>query len=325
MKAILWTKYGPPDGLQLRNIEKPLPKDNEVLIKVHATTVTAGDCEMRGMNLPLLYRFFMRLYIGLRKPKRITILGMELAGKIEEVGKDVESFKKGDQVFAALGFVNIGTNVEYTCLPVDSKETLIALKPANISFEEAAAVPVGGLEALDFMGNGNVLKGQKVLINGAGGTIGTFAVQLAKYFGAEVTGVDSTEKLDMLHSIGIDHVIDYTQEDLASRDERFDVILDVVGNRPFSDFKKVLKKDGLLLLANPKLSQGIRGHLSSIKFKTRTSSSKIEDLLFLRALLETGTIKSVIDRAFPLEQAVQAHQYVETGQKKGHVILTISH
>ena len=325
MKAIVWTKYGPPDGLQLRNVEKPIPKDNEVLIKIHATTVTAGDCEMRGMNLPLMYRFFMRLYIGLRKPKRITILGMELAGEVEEIGTNVNSFKKGDQVFAALGFVNIGTNAEYICLPVDSKETLIVLKPVNISFEEAAAVPVGGLEAINFIGNGNVREGQKVLINGAGGTIGTFALQLAKYFGAVVTGVDSTEKLDLLRSIGADHVIDYTQEDLATRTERFDVILDVVGKRSLSDFKKILKKDGLLLLANPKLSHVIHGRLSSIKVKAGTSSSKKEDLLFLRELLETGKIKSVIDRAFPLEQAVQAHQYVETGKKKGHVILTISH
>ena len=324
MKAMVWTKYGPPDVLQLRNVEKPIPKDNEVLIKIHATTVTAGDCEMRGMNLPLMYRFFMKLYIGLRKPKRITILGMELAGEIEEIGKTVMSFKKGDQVFAAVSFVNLGTNAEYTCLPVDSKENLIVLKPANITFEEAAAVPVGGLEALDFMGNGNVLKDQKVLINGAGGTIGTFSVQLAKYFGAEVTGVDSTEKLDTLRSIGADHVIDYTQDDLTACDELFDVILDVVGKRPLSDFKKVLKKDGLLLLANPKLSHVIRGRFSSIKVKARTSESKKEDLLFLRELLETGKIKSVIDRTFPLEQAVQAHQYVESRQKKGHIILKIS-
>jgi len=325
MKAMVWTKYGPPDVLQLRNVEKPIPKDNEVLIKIHATTVTAGDCEMRGMKVSLMFRFLMRLYIGFRKPKRITMLGMELAGVIEEVGKNVDSFNKGDQVFAALGFVNVGTNVEYTCLPVDSKETLIVLKPVNIPFEEAAAVPVGGLEALNFMGNGNVLKDQKVLINGAGGTIGTFAVQLAKYYGAEVTGVDSTEKLDMLRSIGIDHVIDYTQEDLTDRNELFDVILDVVGKRSLSDFKKVLKKDGLLLLANPKLSHIIRGRFSSIKVKAKTSSSKKEDLLFLKELLETGKIKSVIDRIFPLEQAVQANQYVETGQKKGHVILKISH
>ena len=324
MKAIVWTKYGSPDVLKLKEVEKPTPKDNEVLIKIHATTVTAGDCEMRGMKVAILFRFLMRLYIGLRKPKRITILGMELAGEIEEVGKDVKLFKEGDKVFAAPSFVNIGTCAEYVCLPEESKEGLLAKKPNNMTYEEAAAVPVGGLEALHFAGNENIQSGQEILINGAGGTIGTFAVQLAKYFGAEVTGVDSTAKLDMLLSIGADHVIDYTKEDFTKSGESYDVILDVVGKRSLSDFKNSLKKNGLLLLANPKLSHIIRGRLSSMRVKAGTSNPKTEDLIFLKELIEEGKLKSVIDRTYPLEQTAEAHRYVETGDKKGHVVITVA-
>ena len=323
MKAVIWTKYGPPEVLQLTDLEKPTPKDNEILIKIHATSVTAGDCEMRGMKVGLLYRIFMRLYIGLLKPKRIKILGMELAGEIEKVGKDVGSFKEGEKVFAATDFLHIGTYTEYICLPVESKDLFIAKMPNNASFEEAATVPVGGLEALNYIGNENVTKGQKVLVNGAGGTIGTFAVQLAKHFGAEVTGVDSTMKLDTLRSIGIDRVIDYTQENFADSGEKYDVILDVVGKRPFSDFKKSLKKDGLLLFANPKVSYLIRGKFSRVRVKAGTSKQKTEDLLYLRELIEAGKLRSVIDKTYPLDQVVEAHKYVETGQKKGHVVISI--
>jgi NADPH:quinone reductase-like Zn-dependent oxidoreductase len=323
MKAIIWTRYGPPNVLQLKDIEKPTPKDKEVLIKIHATTVTTGDCEMRGMKVSLFYRFFMRLYIGFRRPKRITILGMELAGEIESVGKDVKRFKIGDQVFAAPSFNKLGTYTEYTCLPEESKEGLLAKKPINMTYQEAAAVPIGGLEALHFIGNGNVKNGQMVLINGAGGTIGTFAVQLAKYYGAEVTCVDTTRKLEMLRSIGADHVIDYTQEDFTKNKESYDVIFDVVGKRSFSDFKNSIKKNGLLILANPKLSHLLRSRFSSMKIKVRKLNSKIEDLLFLKELIEEGKIKSIIDRTFSLEKAVEAHRYVETGNKIGHVIIKI--
>jgi len=321
MKAIIWTRYGPPNVLQLNDIEKPTPKDKEVLIKIHATTVTTGDCEMRGMKVSLFYRFFMRLYIGFRRPKRITILGMELAGEIESVGKDVKRFKIGDQVFAAPSFNKLGTYTEYICLPEESKEGLLAKKPINMTYQEAAAVPIGGLEALHFIGNGNVKNGQMVLINGAGGTIGTFAVQLAKYYGAEVTCVDTTRKLEMLRSIGADHVIDYTQEDFTKNKESYDVIFDVVGKRSFSDFKNSIKKNGLLILANPKLSHLLRSRFSSMKIKVRKLNSKIEDLLFLKELIEEGKIKSIIDRTFSLEKAVEAHRYVETGNKIGHVII----
>ena len=324
MKAIVWTKYGPPDVLQLQEVEKPIPKDDEVLIKIYATTVTAGDCEMRGMKVAPMFRYLMRLYIGLRKPKRITILGMELAGKIETIGKDVTLFKEGDEVFAAPDFTHLGTYKEFACLPEESKEGLIAKKPSNMTYEEATAVPVGGLEALHYIGNGNVQEKQKVLINGAGGTIGTFAVQLAKYFGAEVTGVDSADKLDMLHSIGADHVIDYNQEDFTRSAEIYDVIFDVVGNRSVSEFKNSLKKNGLLLLANPKLSHIIRGKFSSMRVKAGATNLKIKDLQFLRELIKAGKLKAVIDKIFPLEDTAEAHRYVETGKKKGHVIVKIA-
>jgi len=311
MKAIVWTKYGPPEVLQIQEIEKPVPKDDEVLIKIHATTVTAGDCEMRRMKTALKYRFLMRAYVGLMRPKRITILGMELAGKIESVGKDVKLFKEGDQVFAATGFAAMGSCAEYICLPVGSEDpdkAILAIKPTNMTYEEAAPVPVGGPEALNFLRKGNIKSGQKVLINGAGGTIGTFAVQLAKSFEAEVTAVDSTRKLDMLRSIGADQVIDYTQEDFTKSGETYDFIFDIVGKISSSQRKKSLKKTGIYL--NVRKDKGV--------------TPKTEDLLYIRELIEAGKIKSVIDRRYPLEQTAEAHRYVETGEKKGHVVITIA-
>jgi len=329
MKAIVWTEYGPPDVLQLKEVEKPTPKDNEVLIGIYATTVTAGDCEQRSLKLPIWHRLPMRAYVGLKRPKRITILGMDLAGEIESVGKDVKLFKEGDQVFAATGFVGMGAYAEYICVPEEPEEGALAIEPANMTYEEAAAVPNGGLEALCFLRQGDIHSRQKVLINGAGGTIGTFAVQLAKYFGAEVTGVDSTGKLDMLRSIGADQVIDYTQEDFTKSGETHDFILDVVSKSSFPGSIRSLKQNGRYLTANPGPSQRVRGlwtsRRSSKKVIFGAAYPKTEDLIFLKELIEAGKMKSFIDRSYPLEQIPEAHRYVETGDKKGHVVITVEH
>ncbi len=323
MKAIVWTKYGPPDVLQLKEVEKPTPKDKEVLVKIHAATVTKGDCEIRSSTGPLWLKLLMRIYIGLRKPKRITILGQELAGEIESVGKDVKLFKKGDQVFASTRF---GAYTEYKCL---SEDGVLAIKPANMTYEEAATVPTGGFTALHFLRKGNIQSGQKVLINGAGGSIGTIAVQLAKYYEAEVTAVDSTKKLDMLRSIGADHVIDYTQEDFTISGETYDVILNVISKSSFSGCIRSLKKKGIYLQAVIVLPRSVRGRWTSM-----TSSKKLvfglleeraEDLIFLKELIEAGKIKAVIDRRYPLEKIAEAHSYVETGQKSGNVVITVEH
>ena len=337
MKAIVWTKYGSPDVLQLREIAKPTPtpalaggarEANEVLIKIYATTVTAGDCEARNLEMPILMRLPMRMYVGLRKPKRITILGQELAGEIEAVGKDVKRFRAGDQVFGTTG-LGFGAYAEYICLPETPAMGVLATKPANMTYEDAAAVPTGGLEALHFIRKGNIQRGEKVLILGAGGSIGTFAVQLARYFGAEVTGVDSTSKLEMLGSIGADHVIDYTQEDFTRNGETYDVILDVPGKSSFSGSIRSLKQKGRYLLANPGLLHTLQGPWTSIRSGKKVifgaASQKTEDLIFLRDLIEAGQIKAVIDRHYSLEQMAEAHRYVETGHKKGNVVINVRH
>ena len=325
MKAIVWTKYGPPDVLQLKEVEKPTPKDNEVLIRIVATTVTAGDCELRSLKLPIYFRLPLRIYVGFSKPKKITIIGQELAGEIEAVGKDVKLFRKGDQVFAATG-LGFGAYAEYICLPEDG---VMAIKPANMTYEEAAAVPTGGLEALHFLRKGNIQSGQKVLIIGAGGSIGTFAVQLARYFGAEVTGVDSAGKLEMLRSIGADQVIDYTQEDFTKNGQTYDVIFDVMGKGSFSGSIRSLKQNGRYLLGNPGLSQMFLGLWTSIisskKVIIGAANQKTEDLIFIKKLIEAGTIKPVIDRRYPLAQIAEAHRYVETGNKKGNIVITVEH
>ena len=327
MKAIVWTAYGQPEVLQLKEVEKPTPKANEVLIRIHATTVTAGDCEARNLKFPILFRLLMQMYVGLRKPKRITILGQELAGEIEAIGKDVKRFKAGDQVFGTTG-LGFGAYAEHICLPEKSAMGVLATKPANMTYAEAAAVPTGGLEALHFIRKGNIQRGEKVLIIGAGGSIGTFAVQLAKYFGAEVTGVDSSGKLNMLRTIGADHVIDYTQEDITQRTETYDVIFDVMGKSSFSGSLRSLKQNGRYLLGNAGLLQMVRGRWTSIRSSKKVligaANQKNEDLLFLKVLIETGKIKSVIDRRYPLEQIAEGHRYVDTGQKKGNVVITIS-
>jgi NADPH:quinone reductase-like Zn-dependent oxidoreductase len=324
MKAVVCTKYGPPEVLQLKEVDKPVPKDNEVLVRIHATTVFAGDCELRGLKFPIFLQLLMRIGFGIRRPRK-KILGQELAGEIEAVGKDVKRYKKGDQVFGTPGF-GLGAYAEYKCLP---EEGMVAIKPANASYEEAATVPVGGLEALHHLRKADIRKGQKALINGAGGSIGTFAVQLAKHFGAEVTVVDSTGKLDMLRSIGADHVIDYTKEDFTKSGEAYEVIFDVVGKSPFSRCEGSLKEKGIYVSANPGMSQMLRGSRTlkkgSKKAIFETPEHKAEDLIFLKELIEAGKIKPVIDRTYPLEQIVKAHRYVDKGRKKGNVVITVEH
>ena len=330
MKAIVWTKYGPPAGLQLKDVAKPIPQDDEVLIKVLATTVTAGDSEMRKLKLPLMLSFPMRLYVGLVRPTRIKILGQELAGEVEAVGKDVRFFQEGDQVFGTTGF-GFGAYAEYICLHGDPNEMqgVLAIKPANMTYEEAATVPTAGFEALHFLRQANVQRGQKVLIIGAGGSIGTFSVQLAKYFGAEVTGVDSSGKMEMLRSIGADHVIDYTQEDVTKNGETYDLIIDVVGKHSFSRRLKLLKQEGYYFLANAGLSHIVLGMWTSMttgkKVIIKSASQNKEDLLYLKELIEVGKIKAVVDRCYPLAQVAEAHRYVDTGQKKGNVAITVEH
>ena len=325
MKAIVWTKYGPPDVLELREVDKPSPKDDEVLIRIYATTVTAGDSEMRSLKFPIYLSLPMRIWIGLRKPRGTTIPGTELAGEVEATGKEVTLFSPGDQVFGSAG-LQFGANAEYICLP---QEGAVAIKPANMTYEEAASVPFGGRDALHFLRKGNVRSGQKILINGAGGSIGTFAVQLAKHLGAEVTAADSTEKLDMLRSIGADQVVDYTQEDFTKNGETYDVIFDVVGKISLSPGDRSLKQNGTFLSANPGLSQMVGGLWTRIRSDKnvvmQTASPTPKDLIFLRELIEEGKIKSVIEKSYPLEQIVQAHRYVETGQKKGNLVITVEH
>ena len=317
MKAIIYEKYGPPEVLEIRKVDKPIPNDNEVLIQIHATTVTAGDLRIRKA-VPFIARFFN----GLLKPKRITILGFELAGEIESVGKEVKLFKKGDQVFAASG--SFGCYAEYKCLP---EEAGITLKPINMTYEEAAAVPIGGCTALYFLKEANIQKGQKVLIYGASGSVGTFAVQLAKYFGTEVTAVCSTSNLELVKSLGADKVIDYKKEDFTKRGEKYDIILDTVGKSPYSGSIKSLKKEGYYLQVNAGLLQMIRGVLTNMTTRKKVvggiASSKKGSLEFLKGLIEEGKIKSVIDRNYQFDQIVEAHRYVEKGHKKGNVTITV--
>jgi NADPH:quinone reductase-like Zn-dependent oxidoreductase len=329
MKAVIWTNYGPPEVLQLREVEKPTPKDNEVLIKIHAATAATPDTEIRRLKLPLLFAFPLRLYIGVIKPARITIPGTEFAGEIESTGNDVTRFKPGDQVFGYTGF-GMGTYAEYVCLQENPSGMagVLGPKPVNLTYEEAAAAPFGGLEALHSLGKANIQRGQKVLIVGAGGSIGTYAVQLAKYYGAEVTGVDHTMKLDMLRSIGADHVIDFTREDFTKNGQTYDVILDTIDKSQFLGSLRSLNENGAYLNANPGVFDRIRWRLSSKSSNRKvipwTANYSTGNLLALKKLLEDGSIRPVIDRSYPLEQIVEAHRYVESGHKKGNVVITIS-
>ena len=323
MKAIVCTEYGPADGLQLREVEKPTPKDNEVLMGIHATTVTSGDVILRSLSFPL--RLVFRFAFGLGKNK---ILGHELAGEIEAVGKAVEVFEKGDQVFANAGRGG-GAYAEYICLPEDG---LLAIKPANMTYEEAAAVPVGGLTALFLMRKANIQSGQRVLIYGASGSVGTYAVQLAEYFGAEVTGVDGTMKLDMLRSIGADHVIDYTKQDFTKGGQRYDLILDVVARRSIFAYRRALNPDGVCLFVGGSTATVFQALLLG-PLISRTGSQKMgivmwkpnerEDLALLAELFEAGKVVPVIDRRYPLSEVPEALRYLQDEPHLGKIVITM--
>jgi NADPH:quinone reductase-like Zn-dependent oxidoreductase len=301
IKAVILTKSGPPDVLQIKKIEKPIPKDDEILVKVHATAVNSGDTNLRSFKSQFLFWLLMRIMYGLKKPKKL-ILGSALSGEIESLGKNVTRFKKGDQVFASTG-MNFGANAEYVAIP---EEGVVAFKPNQISYEEAAAVPFGALTALHYFRKGDIQQRKKVLINGASGSVGTFAVQLAKYFGAEVTGICSTKNLELVKSLGADKVIDYTKENFTEGKERYDLIFDVVGKSSETDCQKVLTTDGTFITTKKGLAK-----------------ENAEDLKFLKELIEAGNLRSIIGKTFPLEQIVDAHRYAETGKKAGNIILTI--
>jgi NADPH:quinone reductase-like Zn-dependent oxidoreductase len=327
MKAIVYTEYGPPDVLQLKEIAKPTPRGNEVLIKVHAATVTTGDVNVRGFTfVPPGFGPLPRLMFGLRKPKR-NILGTELAGEVEAVGKDVKLFKKGDQVFG-IDSNSLGAYAEYACWP---EQGALSRKPANITYEEAAAIPFGAGTALYFLRDvARIQRGQKILINGASGGVGAYAVQLAKYYGAEVTGVCSTANMDLVKSLGADKVIDYTKEDFTQSGGTYDIILDtVVGKTSFSRCKNSLKPQGLYLAVAGGLREMFQMLWTSLiggrKVLAGSPPERKEELMVLRELVEAGKIKPVIDRRYPLEQTVEAHRYVDTGRKRGSVVIVVAH
>jgi NADPH:quinone reductase-like Zn-dependent oxidoreductase len=323
MKAIVYTRYGSPDVLRLKEIEKPTPKDDEVLIKVFATTATSADWRVRTLNVPVGFGIISRLAFGIFGPRQ-PILGSELAGEIESVGKNVTQFRAGDQVFA-FSDASMGCYVEYKTM---SENGSLAIKPPTLTFEEAAALSFGGTTALHFLRKGNIQSGDEVLINGASGAVGTAAVQLAKYFGANVTGVCSAANLELVKSLGADKVIDYTKEDFTENGEAYDIIVDTAGTTPFSRCKGSLKEGGRLLL----VLSGLPAMLQ-IPWVSITTSKKViagpaaarpEDLRYLATLVEAGEFKPVIDRCYPLEHIVEAHRYVETGHKKGNVVIMVA-
>jgi NADPH:quinone reductase-like Zn-dependent oxidoreductase len=337
MKAIVYTEYGPPEVLQLKEVEKPAPKDNEILIKIYATSINYGDITVRNFrnmplskfNMPLPLWLPTRLMFGFWKPKK-TILGSEFAGEIEAAGKDVKRFKEGDQVFGYRGPL-MGTNAEYLCMPENGS---VAIKPDNMSYEEACTVPYGAITALNLLRKANIQKGQKVLINGASGAIGSAAVQLARYYGAEVTGVCGTPRLGFVKSLGADKVIDYTKEDFTQSGETYDLIFDILGKSSFSRCKRSLKQNGRYLLASFKMRElfqmlgtkiigSLPGRQTGKKVICALALEKPEDLIFIKELIEAGKIKSVIDKRYPLEQIAEAHRYVEEGHKKGNVVITV--
>ncbi|MGF9906751.1 NAD(P)-dependent alcohol dehydrogenase [Brevibacillus porteri] len=319
MKAIVYEQYGPPNVLQLRDVAKPVPKDDEVLIKVYAATAAAGDWRLRKAD-----PFLARLFNGLWKPRKIKILGFELAGVVESTGSGVSQFKPGDAVYAACGN-GFGAYAEYKCLP---ESGCISLKPANMTFEEAAAVPVGAYTALQFLRKGNIQRGRRVLIYGASGSVGTYAVQLAKHFGAEVTGVCSTSNVELVRSLGADRIIDYTKENFEDEAAVYDIIFDTVGKSPFQACVERLTPNGYYLRAvhfSPlPIVRGLWTNMTSRKkVMGGTAKENAEDLRYIKELIEAGKLCAIIDRMYPLEQVAEAHSYVELGHKKGNVVLTV--
>ena len=323
MRAIVARRFGPPDVLELRDRETPTPGDDEVLIRNHATTVTAGDCEFRRMDFPAYLRLPLRAYVGLRHRDGL-VLGQELAGEVESVGETVTRFSPGDRVFAAALF-RFGAYAEYVRLP---ESYPIASIPEGVTFEEATTIPVGGINALHFLGKGEVATGDRVLINGAGGSIGTYAVQIAKAIGAEVTAVDRGDKLDVLRSIGADRVVDYTLEDFADREETYDVIVDVVGTSATRRRLARLNANGRYVLGNPSVRGRVAGLWTSATTDRRVefelASPRPEDMIHLVELVDSGEVTPMIDRRYPLEEVADAHRYVETRRKTGNVVVTVA-
>jgi len=333
MKAIVSTEYGSPDVLKIKDVAKPTPKDNEILVKVYATSVNYGDLLARNFkavtprtfNMPFFFWLPAKIAFGLSKPK-ITILGSELAGEVEAVGKDVTKFKAGDQIFAYLG-MNMGANAEYVCLP---ETGTVALKPVNLSYEEAVTLPYGAIMATSLLEKANVQRGQKVLINGASGGIGSMAVQLAKHFGAEVTGVCGTPRLELVKSLGADKVIDYTKEDFTQNGETYDLIFDILGRSSFSKLKRSLTPNGIYLLASFKVKALLQMQWTSLtgskqKVICAFAHETSESLDFVKKLVEEGKIKAIVDKSFQMEQAAEAHRYMEQGHKQGSVVISLEH
>jgi NADPH:quinone reductase-like Zn-dependent oxidoreductase len=306
MKAVVCTKYGPPEVLQLQEVEKPIPGNNEALIRIYATTVSSGDCRIRSLNLsgvPLLQRILARLVLGISKPRR-PVQGLWLSGEIEATGKSVKRFHVGDRVYARTPDTKFGAYAEYACLP---DKSFMALLPSNLSYEEAIAIPFGGVTALFFLQKGNIQKGNKVMIYGASGAVGSLAVQIAKYYGAVVTGICSTANIDLIKSLGADKIVDYTKEDFLADNDLYDIVFDAVGKISYTKIKSLLKYKGKFI------SVVTSGH----------AKSEITDLITLTKLAESGEIKPVIDRKYSFEQMVEAHRYVELGHKKGNVVITV--
>ena len=321
MKAVVCTKYGQPEVLRIKEVEKPTAKDNEVLIRIYATTVTSSDVRIRSFTYPTWFQLLGRLMFGFIKPRK-KIPGDEFAGIVESVGKDVKLFKQGDPVFGMSTSFGLGSsNAEYICAAEDKG---LALKPSSATFEEAASIPFGGMTALGFLKKANIKRGQKVLIYGASGSVGSYAVQIAKHFGAEVTGICSISNIEMVKSLGADKVIDYTKEDFTQNDQFYDVIFDAVMKTSFSHCKNSLKKRGIYLTVDWPILQALRATITGSKRVVfGLGSTKTEDLVFLKELIETGKLKPVIDKTYAMKQIVEAHRYVDKGHKKGNVVITV--